>query len=234
MNEHENTKALVLDTAEQEKLGEEVSLIEQQVSAVEIRNDNEYAAAGELTRQVKTMQKNVNDYWEPMRVSTYEAYKSVTDHKKEMLTPLEKAEKILKSKMADYTMEQERKRREQEEAMRRLAQAETEKKLNEAIEAEKAGDTEKAEAAMTEAEVMQSVAVGGMIPSQAPKAAGVSQSKTWAIKSIDASKVPVEIFGAVLRPVDEKAVLALIKATKGTIQIPGVEYEQTVSISIRT
>ena len=38
----------------------------------------------------------------------------------------------------------------------------------------------------------------------------------------------------VIRPVDEKAVARLIKMSKGQIKIPGIEYKETVSVSIRT
>ena len=99
----------------------QVSLIEQQASDVVVASEEDFVLAGELTKQVKEMQKKVTDYWEPMRKSTYEAYSAVNQHKKEMLDPLASAEKILKRKMGDYTIEQERRRREQEEAMRRAA-----------------------------------------------------------------------------------------------------------------
>ena len=73
--------ALVLDTKEEEnKLGRQVSLSEQKAESVVVNSDDGFAYAGELTKQVKQMQEKVADYWEPMRKTTYEAYKSVTDH----------------------------------------------------------------------------------------------------------------------------------------------------------
>ena len=137
--------ALVLGTAEtaqigrteeESKLDRKVSLIEQKASNMVVASDEGFALASELTKQVKEMQKQVTDYWEPMRKSTYEAYTAVNRHKKQMLDPLESAEKILKRKMGDYTMEQERIRREREEAMRKAAEAEMVRKLDEAAEAE--------------------------------------------------------------------------------------------------
>lgn len=224
--------ALVLDPAE-DTLAEEASLVEQQAQSVVIKTDADYGIAGDLTRSVKQMQKKVEDYWEPMRVSAKKAYDDILAHKKEMLDPLKVAEKILKGKMGDYTMEKERRRKAQEEAMRRLAEQEMNRKLEEAAKAEAAGDTAGAEFAMTEAEVMEGVSIGGSIKSQAPKASGVSQSKAWKITGIDSSKVPVAFGGVEIRPVDERAVMRLIKESKGTIQIPGIQYEETVSISVR-
>lgn len=224
--------ALVLDTAEK-KLGKEVSVVEHNANNTVVETDEGYETAAELTAEIKRMQKKVTDYWEPMRKSTYTAYQDVMAHKKEMLDPLEAAEKTLKRKMGAYTLKKERERREAEERMRRLAQQEVEKKLNEAAEAEKNGDVNAMEMAMAEAEVMDNVMITGGVQSQTPKAKGVSQSKTWKITGIDSSKVPVNFNGMELRPVDEKLVLQLIKASKGSIVIPGITYEQDVVISVR-
>ena len=62
-------------------------------------------------------------------MSAKKSYDEVLAHRKEMIEPLEKAEKIVKTKVNEYSAEQERKRREQEEAMRRLAQAEIDRHL---------------------------------------------------------------------------------------------------------
>ena len=227
------SSALVLDTAE-EALDKEINVVEASAALVTVHSDEEYAQAGEITKAVKKMQKKVTEYWEPLRVSAKKTYDDVLARKKEMLSPLESAEKILKSKMGDYAAEKERKNREREEAMRRLAQQEVERKLAEAAEAEAAGDAAGAEFAMAEAEVMDDISKSGRVSGVAPKAAGVSTSRAWKITNIDSSKVPVEIAGAIIRPVDEKAVMALIKATKGSIKIPGIEYEESVKISIRS
>ena len=225
--------ALVLDTKEEEnKLGRQVSLIEQKAESVVVDSDDGFAYAGELTKQVKQMQAKVTDYWEPMRKTTYEAYKSVTDHKKEMLDPLASAEKILKKKMGAYTLK-EKERREREEELRRQAEAEMNRKLEEAAKAESEGDALGAEMAMTEAEVMENVATTAVIKPEAPTMKGVSTTKTWKITKVDPTTVPTHVQGVEIRPVDEKAVLRLIKAAKGTIKIPGIAYEEDVAVSVR-
>lgn len=227
--------ALVLDTKEEEnKLGRQVSLIEQKAESVVVDSDVGFAYAGELTKQVKQMQSKVTDYWEPMRKSTYEAYKSVTDHKKEMLDPLASAEKILKKKMGAYTLQKERERREREEELRRQAEAEMNRNLEEAAKAESEGDALGAEMAMTEAEVMENVATTAVIKPEAPVMKVVSTQKTWKITKVDHDAVPTHVQGVEIRPVDEKAVLRLIKATKGAIKIPGITFEEDVTISVRS
>ncbi len=215
----------------EERLSKEVTSIEAQANEIVIRNDDDYAFAGQVTRNVKAAQKKVEDYWEPMRKSTYEAYKAVTDHKKEMLDPLKNAETILKRKIGVYQMEQERKRREEEERLRKLAEEEANRKLEEAVKAEANGDLESAEYAMAEAEALDSMSVN--VQMEKPKVSGVSTTKTWEIVDINPKDVPISIAGVEIRPVDRAAILRLIKATKGQIAIPGVKYKETVSVAVR-
>lgn len=226
------SNALVLDTAER-TLGREVTQVERNAMSVVIATDEDYVTAAEITKAVKQTQKKVKDYWEPLRASTYKAYQDVMGKKKQMAEPLERAEKILKGKMAAFMAQKERERKAREEAARKAAQMETDRMLAEAASYEKNGDAMGAEMAMAEAEIMDDAAAGIVIASKAPKVDGVSTAKTWQITNVDLSKVPAEIAGVVIRPLDEKAVLALIRATKGQVKIPGIEFEETVAISVR-
>lgn len=216
----------------QEELGSEITAIERQANAIVISDDVGYSYAGELCKQVKAQNSRVADFFEPLRLSTKKAYDDVLARKKMFTEPLTKAEKIIKSKMVDYVAEQERKRREAEEAMRAAARKAAEEKLAEAIDAEASGDTDMAEFATDEADYLDSRSRNLTVESTRQKAKGVTEVKSWKIVSIDAKKVPVEINGAVIRPVDEKAVMALIKASKGNIKIDGIEFEETVTLRV--
>ncbi len=120
----------------------------------------------------------------------------------------------------------------EEEEMRREAEAERERKLNEAA-ALKRGKAEEAEAVLLDAQVVESVAASATVVMNTPKTKGVSNARDWELESIDHEKVPIVFSGMVIRPVDEKAVMRLIRASKGTIQIPGIRYRETVKVSIR-
>ena len=231
------SNALVLDTAEENvtvmnaeesKLGKEVSLIEQRAEAVVVASGADFEDAGLFLKQIKQAQKQVKDYWEPLRVSAKKSYDEVLNHRKEMIEPLEKAEKIVKTKVNEYSAEQEHKRR--------LAQAEIDRHLNEAAEAEANGDAVGAEYAMAEAEMMEGVSIAGGVQHQTPKVKGISQSKTWEIceSECDWSKVPVSLIGIELRPVDKAAVLRLIKMSKGQVEIPGIKFRETYTTSVST
>jgi len=219
--------------AVEKQLNDELSGVERAVMEISIESQEDYDKAGALAREIKRVQGRVKEYWEPMRIAAKNAYDSVLNHKREMSDPLERAEKYLKGKMSDYMAEVERKRREKEEEIRRLAVEEAKRKLEEAAKAEENGDSLSAEMALAEAEVMETASSGLSIQKEDMKTDGVATVKTWEIVSIDSGIVPDYVAGVEIRPVDEKAVLRLIKSSKGTVQIPGVVYKESVEIRVR-
>jgi hypothetical protein len=217
----------------EQELGSAATAIVQVANSTVIASQKDYEEAAGILKDVKRIQKQVKEYWEPLRVSTRKAYDGVLEKKKQMIDPLNEAESILKGLMSSYTVEQERKRAEREAAMRAAARREAERIMEQATAAEEAGDAAGAEAAMEEAMVMDEAAAAGRIMASAPKAAGVSTSKTWKIVSIDPDKVPVKVGAVEIRPVDQAAVMRLTRESKGNIEIPGVKFEESVQISVR-
>lgn len=227
------SNALVLDTSKEENaLGTQATALERQVDAMVVSNDVGYAAAAELLKRVKKAQTAVKNYWEPLRKSAKAAYDAVVEKKKNMLDPIEKAEKVLKSKMGEYAMELERRQREEALRQQAEAKAEAERLLNEAVEAETNGDDAGVESALTVVEVYEDVAaMSSTVKATKPKASGISLQKTWKITGVDPEKVPISFNGTEIRPVDTAAVLRLIKASKGQISIPGIEFAEDYSVS---
>ena len=235
MNQKESIVAVMpeLEPVDEQQLTQEVTDIEFRAESFVIQTTEDYEAAGEFGKLLKRKAAEVTGFFKPMKDSAYQAHKAVCDREKAMLTPLKNAEKIVKKTMGDYLMEQERIRREAEEAARRAAEEERERKLKEAMALEAAGDKEGAEAAVEEAVVMDE-ATGYSVPASVkPKVSGVSTSKDWEITSIDTAKVPVNFSGMELRPVDQAAVIRLIRASKGSIAIPGIAYREVAKMSFR-
>ena len=235
MNQKESIVAVMpeLEPVDEQQLTQEVTDIEFRAESFVIQTPEDYEAAGEFGKLLKRKAAEVTGFFKPMKDSAYPAHKAVCDREKAMLTPLKNAEKIVKKTMGDYLMEQERIRREAEEAARRAAEEERERKLKEAMALEAAGDKEGAEAAVEEAVVMDE-ATGYSVPASVkPKVSGVSTSKDWEITSIDTAKVPVNFSGMELRPVDQAAVIRLIRASKGSIAIPGIAYREVAKMSFR-
>ena len=235
MNKKESIVAVMpeLEPVDEQQLTQEVTDIEFRAESFVIQTPEDYEAAGEFGKLLKQKAAEVTGFFKPMKDSAYQAHKAVCDREKAMLTPLKNAEKIVKKTMGDYLMEQERIRREAEEAARRAAEEERERKLKEAMALEAAGDKEGAEAAVEEAVVMDE-ATGYSVPAPVkPKVSGVSTSKDWEITGIDTAKVPVNFNGMELRPVDQAAVMRLIRASKGSIEIPGIAYREVAKMSFR-
>lgn len=235
MNQKESIVAVMpeLEPVDEQQLTQEVTDIEFRAESFVIQTPEDYDAAGEFGKLLKRKAAEVTGFFKPMKDSAYQAHKAVCDREKAMLTPLKNAEKIVKKTMGDYLMEQERIRRETEEAARRAAEEERERKLKEAMALEAAGDKEGAEAAVEEAVVMDE-ATGYSVPAPVKsKVSGVSTSKDWEITNIDTAKVPVNFSGMELRPVDQAAVIRLIRASKGSIAIPGIAYREVAKMSFR-
>lgn len=233
---NKETTVATLPTAElvdESELTKEVTDIEFQAESLVIETDQDYEQAAEFGKMLKQKASEVTAFFKPMKDSAYQAHKAVCDREKTMLVPLKNAESIVKKGMGTYLVEQDRKRREAEEAARRAAQAERDRLMAQAEKMEASGDNTGAEAAVEEAVVMdEAMSYTAAAPAK-PKVSGVSTSKDWEIAEIDPAKVPVNFAGMEIRPVDKAAIMRLIRASKGSIQIPGVAYKEIAKMSFR-
>jgi hypothetical protein len=222
-----------VESADEQQLTAQVTDIEFRAESLVIQNDEDYAAAGEFGILLKKKAAEVTAFFKPMKDSAYQAHRAVCDREKAMLAPLKSAEATIKKTMSIYYAEKERKRREAEEAARRAAEAERERLLAEAAEKDAAGDAEGAEEAFADAVVMDEATTYTAPAVQKPKVAGVSTSKDWEIVNIDSKQVPLAVAGMEIRPVDQAAVMRLIRASKGTVEIPGIVYREVAKMSFR-
>lgn len=220
-------------TQEELALSHTVSKFELQAESIIIENDDEYNAAGQFGRNIKRAASEVITFFKPMKEAANKAHREVCEREKQMLVPLQRAEKVLKSSMGAYALRLENERKAAEAEAKRIAQEEADRKLAEAIKAESEGDAETARSAMFDAQMADTMSRSISVLAEIPKAEGISQSKDWVIESITSYEVPVSFNGMELRPVDEKAVMRLIRASKGQMAIPGVKYSEIVKTSIR-
>ena len=220
--------------AEEEKaLSQSVSEVEQMAASIVINSEADYKSAAEFGRMLKQRNAQVTEFFAPMKKAAHEAHKNISDREKAMLDPLKKAEATVKSIMGNWVMEQERIRRAEEERLRKQAEEEAARKLEEAIKLEEQGKTREAEAAASTAAVIDTVAKGISVVAEKPRADGVSTTTDWEITSIDSSAVPCTFGGINIRPVDEAAVKRLIRASNGTVEIPGIKYQTVARMTFR-
>ncbi len=220
-------------TVQEQEMAQEVTAVEQQAGAIVIRNNDDYTQAAEFGKLIKQKAAQITEFFAPMKKAAHDAHANICAREKASLAPLVAAEKLVKKVMGEYVMEQERKRREEEERARKAAQEEADRKLAEAMACESKGDKVGAENAMMAASIVDEASRNIVVDAPTPKAGGVSSGVDWEIVSIDDGKVPVEIQGMVIRPVDKAMVTRLIRASKGKIKIPGVEYKEVAKLSFR-
>ena len=226
-----NTATVESKPPAEEALKQETSLLEIQAEGTLVTNDEEYQSAAEFGRAIKAKANEITAFFKPMKDAAHKAHKEVCEREKKMLEPLAKAEKLVKQAMGAYVTEQERKRKEAEEAARRAAAAEAERKLADAISLEEQGREDEAAAAIEEAEVIDTVGSSLTISAAPPKVKGVTAKRDYEIVGVDGATVPINFAGIELRPVDTAAVMRLIRASKGSIQIPGITYRETTNMS---
>lgn len=220
--------------AEEEKaLSQSVSEVEKMAASIVINSEADYKNAAEFGRMLKQRNAQVTEFFAPMKKAAHEAHKNICDREKAMLDPLKKAEATVKSIMGNWVMEQERIRRAEEERLRKQAEEEAARKLEEAIKLEEQGKTREAEAAASTAAVIDTVAKGISVVAEKPRAEGVSTTTDWEITIIDSSAVPCTFGGINIRPVDVAAVKRLIKASNGTVEIPGIKYQTVARMTFR-
>lgn len=206
------------------ELAQEISGIELQAELIIIGNDVDFEEAEKFKKQLKERANKVIEHFKSMKGLAYKTHKEVCEREKDMLVPIQRAMLIVKQSMQHYELEQDKKRRVQEETLRKMAEEESKRKLEEAVAFEEEGRLDEARAAMADAEVMESA--GMMVTVYAQTAKGVSISKEWEITEVRGKEVPLSFSGVELRPVDQAAVMRLIRASKGQIQIPGIGYKE--------
>lgn len=223
-----------------------------------ISSPEQYAGAAEVLKRIKANAKALDDNRKAITKPLDDAKKKVMDLFRVPLEQLEQAEKKIKNGLVAYAREQERVRAEQqarlraaqqaEEARLRVkaakAQAEAEEKARELVRqasaAQAEGDAKTAAKLTVRAattleraehkagELLQqaeSVPVAVVPNTTVPKVAGLRSAGLWKARVTDASVVPREYL-----VVNESALNAIARATKGAINVPGVEFYEETSI----
>lgn len=140
----------------EEKIKEEALTLKQRADALQIVTPEDYTASAEFKKSLKDLDKSIVTFFEPMKKSTHEAWKSVCNKENEARKPITEADTIVTKKRTAYYDEQERIRtaaeakaqREAEEA----AKKERERLLALAVKAEEKGKDEKADEWLDKAE----------------------------------------------------------------------------------
>lgn len=190
-----------------------------------LKNDADCQEAGSFLTKIKSAEARVHEVFDPQVDAAHKAHKAAVALRQKFLDPLQQRERQFKSLIADYHREQERAARALREEEERKARIEKNRLEAEAKAKMEAGDFAGAKENIRQSmDVQEDTARSLEALRPTPKMAGVAVRKTWRAKVVDPEKVPREYW-----VIDEKKIAAVVSATKGSLQIPGVEiYEDTV------
>jgi len=215
---------LVKLTPENEQLIVEAGTMLEYFKNYRVVNQEGYTSAAFELKKIKDKTKIIEEARKAITKPLDEAKKKAMDLFRDPLELLTRAEKFVKKAILDFQQRQEKVRREQEAKLREQQRKEAERLQKRAEKAESKGQEEKAEELKQQAEEKQAIN-----PTVAPtfeKTKGISTKKIWKFKIVDIKSIPREY----MMP-DEKAIGQIVRATKGTLQIPGVEIysEETIA-----
>ena len=112
----------------------------EQARSVTIRDQGTYDGAIEILTANKLLQKEVIDHHKPIKQAQWEAWQVTITQEKKVLGPLQEAEKILKTAVAKWDIEQARVKAELDRVARETAELERAKEIEaEVVQAEAAG-----------------------------------------------------------------------------------------------
>jgi hypothetical protein len=208
------------------RLEQRTSTAVSQAQAVKVGDQPSYDLAAERLLAVADLRREIVAHHAPMKKAAHEAWQQVIAAEKRLLEPVAEAERIYKAGIAAYETEQRRLAAEAaaraEAEARRLAEEERERELE---QAEAQGADVEEITAMIDAPLI--VAPPRIEPTFQP-ARGVTLAANWLgevtsletlVKAIAAGKA-----NASLVIPNQAAINQLARATRGTLQVPGVRF----------
>ena len=147
----------------------------------EVANDTQLELAGLALREVKSMQKQVEDTFKPMKQAADAAKREILDKEKLHLAPLQEAERILKQKSLAYTAARDAR----VAAERRTAEEAARKQAEEAREAERKRLWNEGKRKASQQVAVAPIVVAPVAPPPpAPKVAGISVREVWTFEIV--------------------------------------------------
>ena len=218
-----STKAIEIADKQVKEQSAEAENMLIQAKDMTVINNEQYTNAAEILKRLKAESKRLDADRKSFTKPLDDLKKKIMERYKPVIDKLNFAYTEINNKMMSFEREQERKRieaqRKLEEEAREKERKEKEKLEKAAKRAEKKGDIDRAEELRETKEQVHEQA--GEIQSSISKISGINIRKDWDFVVIDKKQVPEEY-----KIINEKALRAMAKTTKGTAQIPGVKFIQ--------
>lgn len=226
------------------ELEQETLTLYEQATSLIVSDAATYAAAGELGKGLKDLEKKIVDYFAPMKKAAHEAHKAITKKESDELAPVKEAMDVVRKTMNTFIQEQERIRREAERKARaeeeERARKEKERLEAQVLKALESGKDEKAESLLEKADNVYAapVTVAPMVDRTLRTSSGnITQAKD--IKVTVLQMIPflqalcAQNPGAVANivKIGDGPLKAFVK-TNGIKSFPGLAIEETLGVRL--
>jgi colicin import membrane protein len=205
----------------------------EEARALAVTDQQSYNAAAERLLAVVSLRREIEQHHAPLKKSAHDAWQKVIAAEKRLLDPVVDAERIYKTGIASYEAEQ---RRLEAEAR---AKAEAEARL--AAEEARERELEQAESEGADAEEVAAIA-NAPLPMVAPAPVQPAFQPTRGVTTAANWKGEVTSLGALVKAIaqgqatvnlvtpNEVAINQLARATRGTLEVPGIKFYSTTTV----
>lgn len=219
-----NAPAFTLPNTESPELQREATFVLAEAQALTVTDAQTYGLAAERVKGLRSLGKRIEEWFKPLVEQAHRIHRELTTRRGDALKPIEAECNRLTREMAVWKGEQDRQAR--EEAARQAREEQERQRqiaLEEAATLEAQGLQAEAEAVVEQAIAMPAPVVPVV---SVPKHEGISHRSIWRHEVVDPSRVPREYMC-----IDEAKIAAVVKATKGTLTIPGVRvWEDQITV----
>jgi len=203
----------------QEKIGQVEKMLEV-YQGYKIETPQAYTGAGDDFKKVNGKIKELTSMRLEMTRPLDDSKSRIMAFFKKPIDILEQIKRNISLCMSDFQVKQQRKARAEEERLRKLAEAEA-RKLE--ARAEKVKTEDKREELLQRAEETKNMTP--VVKVEVPKIDKIATRTVWKFEVIDEKLVPREYL-----KIDEVKIGSVARATKGTLQIPGIRIYSEESI----
>ena len=204
-----------------------VSGIERWSQEVAIASVQDRTTALEHLKVAKSWRKKVVEWFKESKEASDKAHKAIVAQESSLIKPIDVAEKIVKNKITAWDDEQERIRIAEQRKLQAIAD---EKARKERLRLEaQAAKLKTPELKAERLEMADEVVAPVVTVAPVEKVSGTAKSKIWKARVVDVSMVPREWM-----TVNESALNAFARSTKGVVPVAGVEFYAESNLSIRS
>jgi hypothetical protein len=210
-----------------------------QSAALVIGSAADYAEHAERLKAIKSFQKRVGEFFEPLKRKASEAHKALCEAERKALQPASDDEAAIKRALVAFDQEQERLRRIEENRLREEARLKEERRrLDEAAALEREGVLTGNQELIDEADALILAPVEAPVvhlERATPKVAGIVTREVWKCEVVDLLKLVKAVAEHpqhlnLLMP-NNTAIQQMAKALKGAMAIPGIRVYADTQIA---